>query len=366
MTRFPHLIPTVFALCLSACTTTDALEYVGESSYLLKETAPEEGVDVTYRLQVRSAKSAAVVMETERDESFAKVGLEVLELDRERAQALGDHALSGLLIKAVEEDSPAAKAGIKAGEILVDVAGQRVVFLESFGTAVAGLPVGEPSDFQLRHCGDPEGEPRTVKVVPTVAKRRRSTIESIPLVSPESRNPVTYMGVSIREFPPTCVEAVFGHTRPVSVITGVGLGSPAYRAGLRAGDVLLEIDGVDAPGPEALMALLRKKGPRSETIDVKVRCQQGEFETQVELEDYAGSTRAFLPLVWLTDVSAKRTKWNVVLGGWLAGYENSYLQTRTRQAAERGHFTALMGLFRREWSPSGGSTRLLWFLKVEN
>ena len=366
MTRYRSLVLAVCALGTSACTTPQSLEYVGESSYLIKETVPAEGVDVTYRLRVRSADSAALVVQTERDEPFAKVGLEVAELDRERARDLGDHALSGLLVKAVEAGSPAAGAGIEAGEVLVRVGGQRVVFLEAFGTAVAGLPAGESSDFELRKSGDPDGDLRTVKVVPAMDTRRRSKIEDVPLVSPKTKNPVVYMGVSVRAFPPAYTQSVFGHSRPVSVITGVGLGSPAYRAGLRAGDVILAIDGVEAPGPEGLMALLRKKGPRSEALDVKVRSQYGEFEARVELADYSGSTRTFMPLTWLTEVSAKRTRWNAVLGGWLAGYDNSYLQTRTRQTAERGHFTAMMGLFRRDWSPSGSSTRLLWFFKIEN
>lgn len=366
MTNFPIPVAVFLALILPACATGEQLEYVGESSYLLKESALPGGAEVSYHLQVRAADSAKVVVQTEREEPYSEVGMEVAELDRERARKLGDHALSGLLVKAVGEGSPAAAAGIEVGEILVRVAGKRVVFLEAFGDVVAVLPAGKASEFQLRACGDPEGDLRTVQVVPVVEMRRRSDIEDIPLVGVESRNPVAYLGVSLRSFPPAQTEAVFGHKRPVSVVTGVVLGSPAYRAGLRAGDIILRVDGAEAPGPEGLMTLLRSKGPRAEKIDVEVRSKYGDYTAQIELDDYAGATQTYLPLGWFTRVSAKRTQWNVALGGWLVGYDNSYLPTRNRQTAERGHLTALVGLFRREWSPSGTSTRLLWFIKIEN
>lgn len=365
MSDFPIPAAVLLSLVLSSCATSDPVEFVGDSNYLLQESVLQDGGVVSYRLRVRSTGLAHLVVQTERDVKYTEVGIEVVELDKQRAKDLEDRPLSGLLITAVEEGSPAAKAGIKVDEVLVKVDGKPVVRLEAYGNSIEALAEDKLYDFQLRASGEPEGELRRVSVKPETKEWRSTKVDNVRLLSSKKSNPVAYMGVRLRAFPPAHTRAVFGHDRPVSVICGVVLGSPAYRAGLRSGDILLRIDGEHAPGPDGMQALLREKGPREELLAVAVRSRYGEYKTAVRLEDYAGVDRTYLPLLWYTRVSAQRTKWNILLGGWLFGYDNKYTPTRNRQPAERGHFTMLMGIFRQEWSPAGLSTRLFWFLHID-
>ena len=69
-----------------------------------------------------------------------------------------------------------------------------------------------------------------------------------------------------------------------------------------------------------------------------------------------------VPVVFGAESDARRTRWNVLFGGWLAGYENVYVPARRREVVERGWFTMLFGLFSHNWGPAGSHTSLLWFI----
>src|SRR6266478_9621870 len=72
--------------------------------------------------------------------SFLGVG--VSEIDSERAKALNLKEERGVEVKSVEDDSPAAKAGVKVGDVVLDYNGQRVEGSEQFVRFVRETPVG--------------------------------------------------------------------------------------------------------------------------------------------------------------------------------------------------------------------------------
>jgi hypothetical protein len=349
------------SFCLPACASFEENEYVGETTYRLNERRQPDGTSISYQLRVEPNAEAYLDIVREGNEPYTEVGLHTVELDRSRAKGSGDRPYAGLLVLRVDKDSPGHRAGIKAGEVLVSIKGKPVYYNNDYNTALVELSVGQPSTFEVRAAG--EGQPtRPVDVVPESRMRKDRKLDRVRLEAPEVRNPKPYAGVVVRRFPPEYTKDVFGQEDPVLVISGVALGSPAYLAGIRAGDVILNIDGRPAPELAEFQSMLRKKGPAEELIAFDVHSQLGEYRAQVELADYSGSSRSSLWLVWSTSSSARRTAWNFILGGWLVGYENSYVPTRTRAPAERGHFTMLLGLFKREWSESGSRTRLLWFI----
>jgi serine protease Do len=75
--------------------------------------------------------------------SRAKLGLELQELTDELAKALGVPAGSGLAVAGVDEASPAARAGIKAGYVLMRLGARRVHTLDDVGAALEGVGAGD-------------------------------------------------------------------------------------------------------------------------------------------------------------------------------------------------------------------------------
>src|ERR1043166_9317421 len=84
---------------------------------------------------VRTPKVAAVSTG-----SYIGVGLQ--EIDSDRAKALKLREEMGVEITSVAPDSPAEKAGLKAGDVVFQFNGQRVDGMDQFRRMIGETPVG--------------------------------------------------------------------------------------------------------------------------------------------------------------------------------------------------------------------------------
>ena len=70
------------------------------------------------------------------------IGIGMQEVDSERAKALKLHDESGVEITVVEQESPADKAGLKSGDVMLRFNGQKVEGMEQFSRMVRETPAG--------------------------------------------------------------------------------------------------------------------------------------------------------------------------------------------------------------------------------
>ena len=107
---------------------------------------------------------ASRVIEIGGSGSFLGVG--VADIDAERAKALNLKEEHGAEVKAVDDDSPAAKAGIKVGDVILEYNGQRVEGMGQFVRLVRETPVGRQVKLLVSRGG------ATQTLTATVAERR--------------------------------------------------------------------------------------------------------------------------------------------------------------------------------------------------
>ena len=70
-------------------------------------------------------------------------GLHVVTMDPDRAAALGIDTVRGLMVERFDEESPAAKADMQVGDIIVEANGMIIENGEDAVRAIFGLPVGD-------------------------------------------------------------------------------------------------------------------------------------------------------------------------------------------------------------------------------
>ena len=70
------------------------------------------------------------------------LGVGAIDVDEERAKALKLKDAAGVEIKSVDDDSPAAKAGLKEGDVVLEFNGQKVEGTEQFARLVRETPAG--------------------------------------------------------------------------------------------------------------------------------------------------------------------------------------------------------------------------------
>jgi len=135
----------------------------------------------------------------------------------------------GVLVVAVQKDSPAQKAGIARGDIILALNGTAVNTPADLVKGVEARKTGDSVAVKLRH-GDAE---KTANVV--LAERNGRAWLGTALFAGRER------GGDFEN------DQAFGYHLPFSgaYVTGVVSGSPAEKAGLKQGDVILSVDGTN-------------------------------------------------------------------------------------------------------------------------
>ncbi len=193
--------------------------------------------------------------------SFLGVG--VSEIDSERAKALNLKEERGVEVKNVDEDSPAAKAGVKVGDVILDYNGQRVEGMEQFVRFVRETPMGRAVKLLISRNGAIQ------TLTATIGSRSSNSIfvggDDFRFTMPEIRIPdiprvVTSwqsrtLGVDSESLNSQLAE-FFGVKEGV-LVRSVIKGTAAEKAGLKAGDVITKIGDRKVTSPRDISNAVR-------------------------------------------------------------------------------------------------------------
>ena len=156
------------------------------------------------------------------------------QLTPELAESFG--VAKGVLVTEIEQGGPAALSGLRPGDVITSFNGEPVSeayrLRWSTAQAVPGVLV-KLGVFR-------SGKARIASITPL---ERPGTLHEHPRAAPPSRKDQEPFGFTVEE-PGKADELVRGHG--VRVID-LDLRGPAYRAGLREGDVIVELDGQPVP-----------------------------------------------------------------------------------------------------------------------
>jgi len=197
--------------------------------------------------------------------SFLGVG--VAEVDAERAKALKLKEERGVEITNIEEGSPAAKAGLQKGDVVVEFNGQRVEGTEQFVRLVRETPAGREIKLSLSRGGAAQ------TVVATVEKRKltgrsgsfvmpRINIPDVHIQMPDIPRAMmswrsAMLGIEA-ESVDSQLAGYFGVKEGV-LVRSVLKGSAAEKAGLKAGDVITKVDAAKVSSPREITNAIRSK-----------------------------------------------------------------------------------------------------------
>ncbi|SCK44951.1 serine pepetdase DegS [Variovorax sp. HW608] len=82
------------------------------------------------------------------------IGVEPNDLSPELAETFGVKARTGVIITGVLQNGPAAKAGVRPGDVITGVGDKNIGNVQELLTAVAGLKPGSATRFALQRGGD--------------------------------------------------------------------------------------------------------------------------------------------------------------------------------------------------------------------
>jgi len=228
----------------------------------------------------------------------AHLGVTLKEVTADKARELKLPGEYGALVTSVDEDSAAAKAGLQKGDVIVEFAGERVRSAAQLRRLIRETPAGRTVSLQAIR----DGQARTLS-----AKLQAHTnnfyfqapdvnipqIEINPgLAAPFNNRNFTFMlggrptlGVTGEELT-SQLAGYFGVKQGKGVLVSeVVAGSPAAQAGLKAGDVIVAVDGKEvATIAELRKAVELKSGEDTRKLSLTVVRDHHEQTVPVELK----------------------------------------------------------------------------------
>ncbi len=191
------------------------------------------------------------------------LGVHIQDLTPQIAKGFNVGGRKGVLISDVDADSPAAKAGLKSGDVIVEYAGKAIETARDLSLAVAGTKVGSPSRLVVWR----DGHETALSV--TVGERPSDVAEEFKSTQPEGHG---RLGVTVENVTSDAARELNLSSSKGALVTEVKPGSPADEGGVRAGDVIREINHNPVNRAADLQALARSLKEGS-TVLMKVERQ---------------------------------------------------------------------------------------------
>jgi len=177
------------------------------------------------------------------------LGVQIQPVTPEIAQSVGLENPSGAIVTTPQPDSPAAKAGIAAGDIITSVDGQAIGNPRMLARIIAGFRPDSNVRIGIWRNGEASQVDVTVGRLeePASVPAQGATTPGATGVQPEG---LARLGLQLQPAPGG--EGV--------VITGVEPGSIGASSDLRTGDLVVTVNGQPVPDGEAMLRLLQEAG----------------------------------------------------------------------------------------------------------
>ncbi len=187
-------------------------------------------IGIGFAIPVNMAKNVVKQLKEDGKVTRGWLGVMIQQVDQALANEFKMERPEGALVGEVVADSPAGKAGIKSGDIIVEYGGRKITEMNMLPGLVAQTAVGEKVEVVLIRDG----------------KRKEVQVEIVKLEEDELASAEdeaeSRLGMTVQELTPELAGSLELGDAGGLIIAGVTPDSPAADAGLRRGDLILEIN----------------------------------------------------------------------------------------------------------------------------
>jgi serine protease Do len=234
-------------------------EVVGIATAIASRSGGFQGVG--FAIPVDLAKPILSQLRTAGQVTRGWLGVSIQRLTPELAKSFGVQSKEGVLVASVVDDSPAAKAGLKAGDLIVRYDDKAVSDPRALSAHVAGTPVGRTVEVQLVRDGNPQ---RLDVTIGNLASTRQAAAET----TGPRRVAWDRLGVELDALSAERAREL-GIPRKGVVVTEVKPNSPAAEAGISTGDVIREVNRIPVDSLDDVEKALTKTQDKQALLRVE-------------------------------------------------------------------------------------------------
>jgi len=222
-------------------------DVVGMNSAIYSPTGGSVGIG--FSIPAKTVQRIVNDLRTYGKVSRGWLGVQIQQVTKDLASALGLGTPRGALVAEVQPDSPALAAGIKTGDVIVAVGDSKVAKMHELPAIVAALPIGKPVELHVLR----DGKPKTISV-----KIGRLTAKKMQVASAQTpeKQSADALGITVQELTPDIAKqlGVRENDRGV-VVTSVDPKSRNIDK-LQPGDIIQEVAGQPVNTPKDLASAL--------------------------------------------------------------------------------------------------------------
>jgi serine protease Do len=228
------------------------------------------------------------------------LGVYVQDISHALKGAMNLKSEQGVLVRDVMEDSPADEAGIKREDVILVFNQKKVEDSEHLIRLVRKTSPGDKVELVIVR----DGKKKTLTITMGETPDNKLRESELPGLEPRKGEPQVYkffafsgsrIGVKVQDLTAQLGDYFGVKDGEGALITEVDEEEPAYKAGLRAGDVIVEVDKEKIENTEDLISaisgkeegdkveikVLRDRKPQSFTVEV----EKGEEQSSVYLKE---------------------------------------------------------------------------------
>ncbi len=187
------------------------------------------GQGIGFAIPIDMAKAVIPQLEQKGSVTRGWLGIGIQEITPALEKSFGLKEKEGVLVADVFKGSPAEKAGIERGDVILRFDGKEIAESKDLPRIVAATPVGETVNVKLLRDG------KAVECAVKVGQMEGKT-ETAQLPSRKS------MGITVQELTPEIAKGLGLKRETGVVVNSVEPGSPAADAGIQTGDVIQEVN----------------------------------------------------------------------------------------------------------------------------
>jgi serine protease Do len=239
-------------------------EVIGVNSQIYSRTGGFMGL--SFAIPINVVMNVADQLKTKGKVSRGWLGVLIQDVTRELAEAFGMSRPQGALVSKVLDDSPAAAAGFKSGDVIIRYNGRDVADSASLPPLVGQTPVGKQAEVIVIRDGEETALEVTIGELPGDDALAQAVAPEAESVS-EQR-----LGIKVSEVPDALREAL--ELGEGGVLVEELESGAASRAGVRQGDVIVMLNQQAVTGPQQFAELVEAL-PEGKSVAVRIQRQNG-------------------------------------------------------------------------------------------
>jgi len=232
-------------------------EVVGINSAIFSRSGGYMGIG--FAIPVNMAKNVRDQLIEHGEVRRGRLGVYIQDLTPDLSESFGLKNTQGVLVSQVVEDSPAENAGLKSGDVIVQIDGDPVDDASALRNRVSLTAPGTQVSLSIIR----DGEAKQVKVV-------LAALDSDKVDQPDKTAEVADSGLTMRQLTPALAQQLGYEGEEGVLVAGVEPGSIAERAGIKRGSLILEINQQQVSTVDEARRVLRDSAGKAQLLLVKI------------------------------------------------------------------------------------------------